>query len=107
MITNGFLWGKAMQTYEEQIYRAIEAQYEAVYVIDRVEKKFEPIKSSPFWDSFFGEDRSLRHFFTCLFARNYSHTEIESLDYQVFVDYSFFEKKNHQGNISMPKEYGE
>ena len=59
-----------MTEIEQKIYRALREQCEAVYLIDKVNKVYEPVRTTPFWENFFGQDRSLHNFFGCIYSRN-------------------------------------
>ncbi len=95
-----------MTIIEQEIYQAMIAQYEAVYLIDKVNKVFEPVKATPFWESYFGEDRSLHHLFCCLYSRNEEQGSEDRHEYEVFANESFFEKERHQGSIVVSVEKG-
>lgn len=88
-----------MTEIEQEIYRALREQYEAVYLIDKVNKVYEPIKTTPFWENYFGQDRSLHNFFGCIYTRNAEQGTDGGGQYEVFVDETFFEKERHQGSI--------
>lgn len=88
-----------MTEIEQKIYRALREQCEAVYLIDKVNKVYEPVRTTPFWENFFGQDRSLHNFFGCIYTRNAEQGTDVGRQYEVFVDETFFEKERHQGSI--------
>ena len=88
-----------MTEIEKVIYRALREECEAVYLIDKVNKVYEPVRTTPFWENYFGQDRSLHNFFGCIYTRNAEQGSDVRGQYEVFVDETFFDKERHQGTI--------
>ena len=74
-----------MTEIEGEIYQALRERDEAVYLIDKVNRVYEPIKTTPFWEAFFGSDRSLHNFVSCIYTRNAEQGNMKFLSMKPFL----------------------